>query len=413
MSAPSAPSAKLRSRCNVAATMAMAASIACTPVERIGDSAVSAKHLPVVRCDATRHGARLVPASGVWFGVNLDFAKDSPRGYIERLGRRPAVYVSFSPVPIDAVHGDFLDEAVEMLVQSGGMLLLPLEPRAGLDSITPAVAESIAARVASYNARGVMVLLRFAHEMNGSWYEWGQQPRKYVAAFRRVADAVHRKAPGTAMLWAPNYGGGYPFPDGKFLARAHDAELAALDSNGDGRLTSADDPYAPYYPGDAYVDWVGMSLYHWGTSYPWGSNELPEADKFARMLEGDYHGSAGDHRELPNFYAEYGEHRNKPVGIFETAAFYAPAARGAQEIAIKARWWQQAYAPDIESRFPHLKMINWFEWDKYETEVDARVDWGVTVDPALRAAFRDALPDWLRFAENVDFCSVDSTLKPS
>jgi hypothetical protein len=57
-------------------------------------------------------------------------------------------------------------------------------------------------------------------------------------------------------------------------------------------------------------------------------------------------------------------------------------------------------------------MINWFEWDKYETEVDARVDWGVTVDPALRVAFREALPDWLRFAENVDFCSVDGHIKP-
>ena len=24
------------------------------------------------------------------------------------------------------------------------------------------------------------------------------------------------------------------------------------------------DPYGPYYPGDEWVDWVGMSIYHFG-----------------------------------------------------------------------------------------------------------------------------------------------------
>lgn len=358
----------------------------------------------VVNCDAGRHGARLVPASGVWLGVNLDFDKDSPTRYSERLGRHPAVYTTFSPVPIDPVNGGFLDQAVEMLVQSGGMLLLTLEPHAGLDSITPAVVDSVAARLAGYNARGVMVLLRFAHEMNGSWYAWGQQPVKYIATFRRVADAVHRDAPGTAMLWAPNYGGGYPFRSGKFIARPDSADMKALDTDGDGKLTTKDDPYAPYYPGDDWVDWVGMSLYHWGSVYPWGSNDLPEPGKFAQMLEGDYH--VGDERNPPNFYRDYGECRNKPVGVFETAAFYAPARGGTGEMALKSSWWRQVYATGIAERFPRLKMINWFEWDKYEAEVDARVDWGVTIDPQLRAAYRKALPDWLRFAEDVDFCDV-------
>ncbi|MBS9375963.1 hypothetical protein [Rhodococcus sp. B50] len=42
-------------------------------------------------------------------------------------------------------------------------------------------------------------------------------------------------------------------------------------------------------------------------------------------------------------------------------------------------------------------MINWFEWDKYEPEVDARVDWTVTDDPQLQEAFTAALPPWLRY----------------
>ena len=33
-----------------------------------------------------------------------------------------------------------------------------------------------------------------------------------------------------------------------------------MDTNGDGVVDNLDDPYEPYYPGDASVDWVGMSV---------------------------------------------------------------------------------------------------------------------------------------------------------
>jgi hypothetical protein len=42
-------------------------------------------------------------------------------------------------------------------------------------------------------------------------------------------------------------------------------------------------------------------------------------------------------------------------------------------------------------------MINWFERDREEPEVKTRVDWTATKAPAVRDAFKAALPDWLRF----------------
>ena len=36
--------------------------------------------------------------------------------------------------------------------------------------------------------------------------------------------------------------------------------------------------------GDDYVDWVGMSLYHFGTIYPYDRNVLPEARKFTSTV---------------------------------------------------------------------------------------------------------------------------------
>ena len=42
------------------------------------------------------------------------------------------------------------------------------------------------------------------------------------------------------------------------------AEWHALDTNDDGWVDMSDDPYTPFYPGDQWVDWVGMNMYHMG-----------------------------------------------------------------------------------------------------------------------------------------------------
>jgi hypothetical protein len=159
----------------------------------------------------------------------------------------------------------------------------------------------------------------------------------------------------------------------------------------------------PYYPGDDAVDWVGMSLYHWGSAYPWGENELPEDGKFVAQLRGQYSGFAGDERAVPDFYGLFGEAHGKPIAITETAAFYAPAAGGEDAAAIKPRWWRQVFEPRTLASLPRVAMINWFEWSKFETEVGGQVDWTVT-GQGLVDGFRAALPPQMRFAADVEVC---------
>jgi hypothetical protein len=284
-------------------------------------------------------------------------------------------------------------------------MLLTLEPKLGLATVTPEVAEELASTLARFNNAGVPVIVRFAHEMNGSWYAWGQQPTAYVAAYQVVATAIHAKAPGSAMMWAPNYGGGYPFSGGKYEAVAGTPDYALLDTDKDGEVTGADDPYAPYYPGDAAVDWVGMSLYHWGNTYPWGANVIPEPGKFIQQLTGNYNGAGGNDLAVPDFYTEYGAKRNKPVAIPETAALTTASGEGANPLAIKEAWWGQLFDPAIPRDYPELKMINWFEWDKNEVEVKGVVDWTSTKDPEVREAYTSALPDWFKFAPAPEACT--------
>ncbi|WP_369821425.1 glycosyl hydrolase [Kocuria sp. CNJ-770] len=212
--------------------------------------------------------SELAPGSGALYGVNLDWEDKPLADYADRLGHRPAVSVSFTGFPYDERGHDYLRMAADQVRADGQMLLLTLEPEGGLDEVTDDAVQELTADLAAINDSGVPVIVRFAHEMNGSWYAWGQQPAAYVEAYRRVAEAVHEHAPGSAMMWAPNYGGGYPFAGGQYEAEPGTADFAALDTDGNGELTMADDPYAPYYPGDDAVDWVGMSLYHWGDAHP-------------------------------------------------------------------------------------------------------------------------------------------------
>ncbi|SNR40399.1 glycosyl hydrolase [Blastococcus mobilis] len=334
----------------------------------------------------------------VGFGVQLQWDQDSPAGYEERTGRQPVLYGEFVEFPFGYEVATWLGEKVAQVEAEDAILMLTLEPRDGLHSITDAVLADLTQQLTDWNEAGTPVLVRFAHEMNGSWYPWGQQPSQYIATFRAVADAV-RAAPASRILWSPNEGGGYPF-DGPYAARPGTLDYSMLDTNEDGEITPADDPYAPYYPGDAHVNWVGLSLYHFGEAYPWGENAVPEPDKFVGKLTGTFHSAAVDETSVPDFYAEYADSSGKPLAISETSALYNTGRDdGASNLEIKSTWWDQVFAPDLPKRFPQLRLINWFEQDKSENDVhDGEVRWAATREPALRDALLARVPEWLVFA---------------
>ena len=193
-------------------------------------------------------GPARLETAGTLFGMNLDWANDSVGAVSDRLGVTPAAWVQFVAFPWDAAARASLDAFYGQVAAVHGMALITLEPNAGLASITDAAIADLAALVAGWADRGVPTMVRFAHEMNGSWYAWSQQPAAYVAAFRRVATAVHAATPFGAMVWAPNYGAGYPFLGGPYQAAAGTDDFAALDTNHDGSMTMADDPVRAVLP---------------------------------------------------------------------------------------------------------------------------------------------------------------------
>jgi mannan endo-1,4-beta-mannosidase len=100
--------------------------------------------------------------------------------------------------------------------------------------------------VAVYSA-GRRVILSFGHEMNASWYSWGfthASPAAFVAAWRHIVMLFHAAgASNVSWLWTVNVTN-WP------------SHIAAIE---------------PWWPGDAYVTWVGLDGYYYRPSQTFGT----------------------------------------------------------------------------------------------------------------------------------------------
>lgn len=323
-----------------------------------------------------------------WFGPSLDWTKETARQYADSLGTTPSLYTQRVHYPLTDDDARYLREFAEQAAQQGAVAVVSVEPQVALGKLTEADARRFARELATlHHELDTFFLVRFAPEMNGSWVIWGQQPTAYVAAFRRVATAVHHATDQAAMVWSPAYGAGYPY--GASFGALQDvagSDAAQLDTNHDGHVTDADDPYGPYYPGDAAVDWVGLSLYHFGesrnanpTEQYFAPNRVPPPGSYQERLQERW-GYASTSRRTP-FYQRFAAGRDRPM-LVETGAGYEPGAGGDTEAAIKRDWWRQVLAADASH--PMIAAISWLELDRKEAEArDDQVDWGASRTPAL------------------------------
>jgi len=122
---------------------------------------------------------------------------------------------------------------------------------------------------------GAKFFLRFASEMNDTSCPWyTENYNLYIEKFRIVADIFHTYAPSVPVVWSPNF---YP---------ANNIHL--------------------YYPGDAYVDYVGISSY---------MNHQPETDPLGQGVDRNRWSEQLD--TLCSLYAH-----KKPIIVSEGGASY-------------------------------------------------------------------------------------------
>lgn len=316
-----------------------------------------------------------------WFGPVLDARRDSLDAYVDRLGAAPSLVSVELGYPLDDEARGVLREVAVAAARTGSVVVLDARPTVSLPALTPGHADDLARALRVLERdRGARFLVRFAPEMNGSWETWGQQPRDYVAAFRTVADALHAGT-DAGTVWAPVYGSGYPF-------RAVDGTDGALGGALERDRPSLDDPYGPYFPGDAAVDWVGLSLYRLGQSQALRRNaELPALELRLRLREQWGYGDDRDRRPFVDRFASTAQ----PL-LIGTAAPYNPTVGGDPELAVKQQWWRQLLAAvDADGR---IGGATWLEVRRPEPEVaDVVVEWRATATPTIARALRRDLRD--------------------
>lgn len=263
--------------------------------------------------------AKHEPAFGTMLGGALDLdnaVKGDPDRVAAAYGKPYAmslVYVSWNSF---ASH-----VATREIWEKSPALQVSWEPTDGMDAVFSDTAY-IRKFAQELKAWGRPVFLRFASEMNGSWTAWHENPALYREAFAEAARIVRTEAPNVAMVWSPGYVG--------------------------------DVDYHLYYPGDEFVDWVGINGYT--EAYFLGS--LTSSQKDADIF---YQGKRTN--PLDKFRAIYNEYSpRKPIMIAETGFGWANRSPYQDESAWAAEAMERFYGY-LPLVFPRMKAVAYFNVD--------------------------------------------------
>lgn len=317
-----------------------------------------------------RPSAFLFPEKGAYTGAYVDFGEGEDDvtieaiEYFERLvGRRQAIIASSSfwgegTFPARNLHIVASHGAVPMVFWSPWDRPYSQERPPDRFSLGEILAGKWDAYIDAWadgaRAFGKPILVAWGLEMNGHWFPWSgcwygggkpvpeggfEGPETFKRAYRYVVDRV-RKRGAKNVLWG--------FHANNFSSPPE--EWNSMDK---------------YYPGDAYVDWLGLSVY--GQQFA-GQGWLG----FHAMMDRPYEDIARLDPQKPVVLAEWG------IGEFPGSGD-------------KAQWIREAFS-SFRTMYPRLKAaVFWHErWENADGSVS---NLRVNSSPAALDAYREGVAD--------------------
>ncbi len=275
------------------------------------------------------------------------FRQDAPAnmGFIRKFekdsGKKPAMIMWYQDwsckFPKDACDNAWAYGAVPHIVWEpwywGDMETIKLDNinRGEFDDYIKSWAEAI-------KAWGNPIFLRVGHEFNIDGYPWGvinndKDPKKYIKAYRRVVD-IFKKEGVSNVKWVWCFMN-FSYPDEPW----NDYEAA--------------------YPGDDYVDWIGIDGYNWGTTQTWSdwqSFQYLFRDQMRRM------------RKL---------HPTKPIMVAE----FASTEKGGDKAV-----WTKKIPQFLKVSMKDIAAIIWFDIRK-------ETDWRIKSSEGSLKAFKQIMED--------------------
>lgn len=288
-----------------------------------------------------------VAEPGIYTGVFLEPGQ-TMASFEKMTGKKMAMTMGFSNW---SQRSDLPIAMIKSYAKLGKIYVVAWEPMTDLNSIIQGKYDDFLRKNAGLIAAlKIRVMIRFAHEMNGSWYDWDGKhngggetdgfgdpnlpdgPERYIAVYRHVVDIFRQEgAANVIWVWAVN-----------------ETSVPQQDWN---------DPMN-YYPGDQYVDWLAIDGYNWGDANKavgWRSFQDifgPTYDKLTTAVP------------------------NKPVMIGEFAS--------GEEGGNKAAWIAESFAQ--MQKMPRMKAFIWFNLYK-------EAAWIVDSSDESLAAFQKAMKD--------------------
>ena len=224
------------------------------------------------------------------------------------------------------------------------VLQVALEPRKGIDTVKDDAVLHAQAR--AFADMGRPVFLRFASEMNGNWTPYHKNPELYREKFKLVHDVMKKVAPNVIMIWCV---GSEPHNN-----------------------------WDDYYPGDEYVDWVGVNFY---SVLHHNNDPKQPADKESF----EFH--------LDNIYKKFAA--QKPIAICEYAACREEALHSGAD---RSDWAASKYRELLKKlplKYPRVKMLGLFNVNtmklKFGISAPKTNNYLFSDSPVLIKALRESL----------------------
>ena len=271
---------------------------------------------------------------GLYLGQNLD--SSVLKSSAEKYGVNPCVILTFIGWG-DRPFADNLKD-IQTIKDSGAIPMITLEPwfnpsqeAVSLQDIASGKEDVVIEELAAMLKQvGIPVFLRFAHEMNGDWYPWSgaknaENGGDYINAYRRVHDIITSSATGTSISWV-------------WGINAEDRPKK--DWN---------DPMS-YYPGNDYVDAIGIDGYN------------PDKISFNKIFKDQI-----NHIKdcLPD----------KPIYITEVASAGIDTDKSG---------WIKSFFGKFSRKYNFVPVFIWFDVDKEK-------NWSIKNDPLSAEAFKSGL----------------------
>lgn len=188
------------------------------------------------------YGAKGEPTHGVYFGATYDrdprilgYDRTKIESHFPKKDSHHLIYLEFGTEITDFNH------YFEHAKASNTGIMLAWNAYEVYDDMS--VHKDYIQRTAAYiKSLDLPVFVRYAGEFNIA--EGFEDAKGFVENFKYLATEIRKQAPNAIIVWSPN--------------EISDSTRDLMD----------------YYPGDAYVDWVGMSsytFYYHGTKADWGS----------------------------------------------------------------------------------------------------------------------------------------------